>query len=161
MLRTVLPLVLVGLVPIISAAQNEVFLGSLTTRAHDVSGDVYALSERVIEVRNFFYDGTGPAAFFWYDANPSPSRSGGILADGFPSESCGATRLPRATGETYRVEFPQDMSVADFAGGSFSVWCEVSLSRRQHKLVKYVVGCTSSLVWVVSSTRRPLPILAS
>ena len=39
---------------------QEVFVASFRTRNHRVAGDVYALSDSVLEVRNFRYDGTAP-----------------------------------------------------------------------------------------------------
>lgn len=112
----------------LSVDAQEVFLGSLRTLDHQVSGDVYLLSEKVIEVRNFIYDGRGPFAYFWADTNPRPSRGGRVLPDGLPSNNCatmvGDTQLPRADGITQRVEFPGDTTIRDYLGGSFSVWCE-------------------------------------
>ena len=35
----------------------EVSLGALPTRGHRVSGQIFALSERVLEIRGFVYDG--------------------------------------------------------------------------------------------------------
>ena len=107
----------------------EVFLGPFTTRDHDVAGDVYLLSDRALEIRNFVYDGTGPNAVFYMDPNPSPNRATGmVVADGSPSDNCHTTasngeRLPRATGVTQRVEIPDGKTIEDFLGGSLSVWC--------------------------------------
>ena len=42
------------------APPSEVLIGSLRTRAHRVSGDVYALGERTIRITGFNYDGTAP-----------------------------------------------------------------------------------------------------
>ena len=38
-------------------AKNPISLGTLTTRAHDVTGEVWLLSDRALEIRNFVYDG--------------------------------------------------------------------------------------------------------
>jgi hypothetical protein len=112
----------------IAAAQEELFLGALSTRAHAVSGDVYLLSSKVIEIRGFTYDGTAPAVYFWADTNSSPSSHGQVLSDGFPSSGCAVTvgdpEVPPSPGVTQRVEFPGDLTIFDFAGGSLSVWCE-------------------------------------
>ena len=35
------------------------YLGKLNTYAHQVSGDVYAVDEYTILIKNFFYDGLG------------------------------------------------------------------------------------------------------
>mmetsp|Transcript_9066 Transcript_9066/g.15013 ORF Transcript_9066/g.15013 Transcript_9066/m.15013 type:complete len:184 (+) Transcript_9066:249-800(+) len=106
-----------------------IFLGSFRTRAHRVAGDVFLLTERIMEIRGYSYDGTAPVVYFWADTNPRPSRGGTILSDGSPTLGC-ATRdgdpdLPRAENlPAQRVEFPDGLSIRDFWGGSLSVWCE-------------------------------------
>jgi hypothetical protein len=106
----------------------EIFLGSLSTRAHQVAGDVYLLSKKVIEIRGFTYDGTAPAAYFWADTNPTPSNDGQVISDGSPSSGCavevGDPELPGLSSVTQRVEFPGDLTIDNFLGGSLSVWCE-------------------------------------
>jgi Electron transfer DM13 len=105
-------------------ADDEVVLGTFTNPDHGVVGDIVALSERVLEVRGFAYDGNAPDAFFWADTSAVASENGFILADGGPSNNCGASPLEFADGtQTYRVEFPEGTSLADVAGGSISVWC--------------------------------------
>ena len=42
-----------------------IFLGSFRTRAHRVAGDVYLLTERIMEIRGYSYDGTAPVVYFW------------------------------------------------------------------------------------------------
>jgi hypothetical protein len=112
----------------VAPAPAEIFLGSLTTNAHLVSGDVYLLSERILEVRNFVYDGEGPAGFFWVDTESEPTTGGRVISDGSPSLGCAMTSddtpLPRQEGVTQRVEFPEGVTINDFLGGSLSVWCE-------------------------------------
>lgn len=111
-----------------SSGVSETFLGALWTNAHLVAGDVYLLSENVLEIRGFTYDGTAPAAYFWADTNPTPSVNGQVLSDGSPSNGCaqkvGDPILPAAISITQRVEFPDGLTIRDFLGGSFSVWCE-------------------------------------
>ena len=101
-------------------------LGSFVTRMHNVAGDVVLLSERVMEVRNFVYDGEAPAVYFWADTNAVPSSAGYRLYDGSPNNGCGVNPLPvEADGSaTYRVEFPDGMTIYDLQGGSISLWCE-------------------------------------
>jgi hypothetical protein len=101
---------------------QEVFVGSFTTSAHLVAGDVYALSDQVLEVRNFIYDGEGPAAFFWADTTPAPTSGGMVLPD--PSSDCGESKLPAFSNTpVVRVEFPPGSTIRDYLGGSLSVWC--------------------------------------
>lgn len=107
------------------APAEDISLGSIVGRAHDVSGEVYVLSDRVLEVRNFAYDGTAPDAFFWADSNAVPSGAGFILLDAAPTNSCGSTKLGASDGTvTYRLEFPEGTSIQDITGGSISVWCK-------------------------------------
>jgi hypothetical protein len=40
-------------------------LGSLKNLQHGVGGDVYAVDERTLLIKNFMYDGQGPDAYFW------------------------------------------------------------------------------------------------
>jgi hypothetical protein len=105
----------------------EISLGPLSTRAHLVTGEVFALSDRVLEIRNFLYDGQGPDAYFWADTDASPTSGGNILQDGGPTNSCGATLLPEADGtQTYHVEFPEDDSLRNYIGSSIGVWCRIA-----------------------------------
>lgn len=75
-LKLVLPAVLVHCAPILLGQQ------------------VFALSERVLEIRGFVYDGAAPDVFFWADTNSSASAGGFILSDLTPSNSCGTRPLP-------------------------------------------------------------------
>lgn len=110
---------------VVVAQSSELLLGNLTTRMHNVAGEVFLLSERVLEVRGFVYDGQAPAAYFWADTFAVPSTNGFRLNDGSPSNSCGTTPLSEANGTvTYRVEFPDDTFIFDILGGSISIWCE-------------------------------------
>jgi hypothetical protein len=100
---------------------QEVFVASFNTRNHLVAGDVYALSDKVLEVRNFSYDGDAPRALFWASTTPEPADDGTILPN--PSSGCGADELPRSSNVVVRVEFPDDLTIRDFLGGSLAVWC--------------------------------------
>lgn len=99
------------------------------------------LSERVLEIRGFEYDGLGPAAYWWADANSSPSDDGFILLDGPPSNGCGETPITGANGSaSYRVEFPEGTSILDVLGG-----CKFSfVSDRVHRfLVMFLIHLIS------------------
>ena len=106
-------------------SSQEISLGSFTERAHNVNGELFALSERVLEIRNFEYDGLGPAVYFWIDTSPTPTAGGMGLASPWNEPACAMQLTQAADGmETVIVELPEGSSVADFAGGSFSIWCE-------------------------------------
>jgi len=118
------------------ASAQEIFLGSFITKAHQVSGDVYLLSEKVLEIRDYTYDGQGPAAFFWADTAAQPTNGGRVISDGSPGMGCAMTiddqQLPRADGITQRVEFPEGVTINDYLGGSLSVWCEAFAANFGH-----------------------------
>lgn len=129
--EVVIPTTLPGLVSTVNGPNRtctvpaEVSLGSLVTRAHRVTGQVVIVSERVLEIRGFVFDGQAPAVYFWIDTASTPSNNGVILLDGAPSSGCGKRALQAADGtKTYQVEFPVGKSVRDYLGGSISVWCE-------------------------------------
>uniref|UniRef100_L7LYM2 DM13 domain-containing protein n=1 Tax=Rhipicephalus pulchellus TaxID=72859 RepID=L7LYM2_RHIPC len=65
----------------ISAAYYGKSLGSVITKAHGFTGDVYAASENSIVIRNLNYDGNGPAAYFWGGFNPDLDNNGEALPD--------------------------------------------------------------------------------
>ena len=79
-----------------------------------MAGEVVILSNQVLEIRNFVYDGQGPDAFVWIDKGDTASSQGKILYD---ASNCGEQVLKQYTGETLRVEFPMGTSIADYAGG--------------------------------------------
>ncbi len=115
---TMRPLLLLLL--LIGVVAGEKLIGELSTLAHDVSGSVYAIDDRTFEVRNFVYDGTGPAAYFW-------AGKGAVSSDGFEVPllpACSTGRLPAYNGETVRVELPAGTTIADI--DYLSVWCEVA-----------------------------------
>ena len=49
-------------------ASAELSIGNFRTLQHLVAGEVVVINKRVLEVRNFFYDGQGPDAFVWIDS---------------------------------------------------------------------------------------------
>lgn len=109
------------------AKAQEASLGTFQNTQHRVDGEVVVISESVIEIRGFTYDGTAPAVYFWGDTSPNASRGGYILNDAAPLNSCGSAPLPRQNVDgstTYVIEFPEGMTIRDIAGGSISVWCE-------------------------------------
>ena len=51
------------------------FGGKLSSLHHGVRGDVYAVDERTLVLKNFAYDGTGPDAFIWVGRTGTPKRT--------------------------------------------------------------------------------------
>ena len=75
------------------------------------------------------YDGEGPAAYFYIDTAVEPTANGLSLLDseGGSAPSCGMAPLVAADGtDVYRAEFPNETSIQEYLGGSFSVWCTVA-----------------------------------
>jgi Electron transfer DM13/DOMON domain len=99
-----------------SAAQDAVRLGQLSTEGHGVAGTVYALSDRLVEVRGFRYDGRGPDAFFWVDKGARATAKGALVP---ARPSCGGGKLGKGDGEDLVLELPVGLNEV----GYLSVWC--------------------------------------
>ena len=112
-----------------ATALGEVKVGEIRTRAHQVSGTVYAKDEKTLIVKGFTYDGAGPDAFFWVGTQGSrPSSVGTILPHPFKGkfyeyEDQSAPILSgRFNGDQDIVlTLPDTMKVTDIKW--FSVWC--------------------------------------
>lgn len=102
-----------------ASTDGPISLGEFTTRAHEVAGTVEIVSDRIIKITDFIYDGTGPAAFFWIDSEPNPSNPTGKIAYDVGG-SCGSAALAAFNGDEVFVELPS--SVKNYLGGSLSVW---------------------------------------
>lgn len=139
-----LPVTLDSELQCIMKTQNEPFsLGEFTTRAHEVAGAATIVSDRIIKLTNFFYDGTGPAAFFWIDSEPIPSNPTGKIAYDVGG-SCGAAALAAYNDEEVFVELPS--SVKNYLGGSLSVWVRTKMT-------------TALFLTLIHSARHSVPIL--
>ncbi len=117
-----------------TAQQNGVSLGEFSSLAHDLGGNVFAIDSRTFEVRNFNYDGTGPAAFFWVGTGNTPSRNGFAIPFA-PTCDAGVKLGPytAATSQPIRVEMPEGMTINDV--DYLSVWCEVATQNFGHVLI--------------------------
>lgn len=108
-------------------------IGSLSTLAHGVSGDLYAVDESTLMLKNFNYDGAGPDAFFWVGTEGSPSNpidesKTAILAHPFKNvhyeyRNDAAPILKAASDETITLTLPPTLKVSDLKW--FSVWCRL------------------------------------
>ncbi|CAB9520896.1 Protein Skeletor, isoforms [Seminavis robusta] len=109
----------------VGAVRGEVSLGILSggkSDEMDVGGEVVVISDQVIEIRDFTYNGEAPDALFWADNNVEPSKDGLMLLPA--SQNCSALKLEAYDGsQTLSVEFPEGTKVTDYLGGSISVWC--------------------------------------
>lgn len=112
---------------------NPKLIGSIDTLAHAVSGDLYAIDEQTLMVKNFNYDGAGPDAFFWVGSEGSPSdvkdeSKTAILAHPYQGKHYtyrddAAPVLKAASQETLTLILPASMKVSDLKW--FSVWCRL------------------------------------
>ncbi|OQR73501.1 protein Skeletor [Tropilaelaps mercedesae] len=64
-----------------SEKHQGLYIGRINTYSHQVSGNVYAVDEYTLLIRNFFYDGLGQDAFFWAGSSVRPSNVGFIVPD--------------------------------------------------------------------------------
>jgi hypothetical protein len=116
-------------VAIVSGQEEEgVKIGSLTTKQHGVKGDVYAIDEKTILVKNFEYDGQGPDAFFWVGTSERPGSVGTILAHPFEGKfyEYEDQDAPVLKGQfdgskDIKLTLPASLNVSDLKW--FSVWC--------------------------------------
>jgi len=108
-------------------------VGSLSTLAHGVSGDLYAVDESTLMLKNFNYDGAGPDAFFWVGTegnpkNPIDEAKTAILAHPFKDihyeyRNEAAPILKAASDETITLTLPPTLKVSDLKW--LSVWCRL------------------------------------
>jgi len=107
-------------------------IGSLSTLKHAVNGDLYALDEKTLMVKNFNYDGAGPDAFFWVGTEGSPDSpinidKTAILAHPYQGQhysyNDSAPVLKASSQETLTLVLPPNLRVSDLKW--FSVWCRL------------------------------------
>merc|ERR1719187_3077713 len=121
-------LLLLPLAATVSA--QSVKIGDIPTKHHAVSGELWALDDKTLMVKNFNYDGTGPDAFFWVGKEGTPAQTNedttAILAHPFEGihykyRNEAAPILKAASQETVTLVLPENMKVSDLKW--LSVWC--------------------------------------
>ena len=60
-------------------SKDKLFIGSITSYAKGVSGDIYSCGDDKIVFENFKYDGLGPDAFFWVGTKGDKASSNVML----------------------------------------------------------------------------------
>lgn len=83
-------------------------LGKLNTYAHQVSGQVYAVDEFTLLIRNFFYDGLGSDTFFWAGSTVRPSNIGFIV----PDEEGRTNKLQRYVNVDVTLKLPDNRKLS-------------------------------------------------
>ena len=100
---------------------NEVKLGDLSTLYNAVSGEVFAIGDNVIMIKDFTYDGAGPDAFFWVGKDGTPASTNEdntvileypVTGDGyFKYRDANAPVLKAYSNEQIQLRLPKDMKV--------------------------------------------------
>nr|CAD7455034.1 unnamed protein product [Timema tahoe] len=93
-------------------------LGKLKTLHHGVSGEVFAVDARTLHIRDFSYDGEGPAAYFYVGNSKAPSQGGLRLSD----EKGSNGPLPRYRKKHVTISLPESTTLNNIKW--FSVWCD-------------------------------------
>ncbi|XP_031617748.1 protein Skeletor, isoforms B/C isoform X2 [Contarinia nasturtii] len=94
-------------------------LGPLSSLHHGVSGDVYAVDSRTLFIKNFNYDGEGPAAYF-YVGNTKRIQNQGAIRLRDERGSSGVIR--RYRNKDITLSLPEGKTLRDIKW--FSVWCD-------------------------------------
>jgi len=110
------------------SANAEISLGVLADSKAKmdmgVGGEIVVLSDRVVEVRDFTYNGMAPDGLFWADVAEEPTADGFQLIPA--SMNCTKDSMGEMFGnETIRLEFPEGKSIQDIPGGSIALWCRI------------------------------------
>nr|XP_027202937.1 protein Skeletor, isoforms B/C-like [Dermatophagoides pteronyssinus] len=94
-------------------------LAGLTTLAHGVRSDpITIVDAQTILIPNFWYDGLGPAAYWWATRGPRQSPQGLRLKN----EKGSVRPLPAYHGETIMLMLPDTKTIYDFDW--LGIWCE-------------------------------------
>ncbi|XP_077543811.1 protein Skeletor, isoforms B/C-like [Haemaphysalis longicornis] len=106
---------------VLAAAAAEPYygtrIGKLNTHFHGVSGELYAVDDTTLFLKDFHYDGTGPDAYFWAGYTTRPDHTGFII----PDEQGRTTPLGAYNGRDLVLKLPAGQTVSKIRW--FSVWC--------------------------------------
>ncbi|XP_061723466.1 protein Skeletor, isoforms D/E isoform X1 [Cydia pomonella] len=94
-------------------------LGALTQLEHGVRGHVYAVDARTLYIQGFYYDGAGPAAYFYVGTSGAPSATG---ATRLRDERGSTNPLRKYRGEGVALALPDNLTLKDIRW--FAVWCD-------------------------------------
>ncbi|XP_033207467.1 protein Skeletor, isoforms B/C isoform X3 [Belonocnema kinseyi] len=101
-----------------NAAYYGKLLGKLSELNHGVSGEVYAVDGRTLLIKDFTYDGEGPAAFFYAGNSKTPGNNGFRVRDerGTPNV------LKRYRKKDITLTLPEGKTLNNIKW--FAVWCD-------------------------------------
>lgn len=147
LLATVITQIEAAAAPVASAASQRApttsqyygaFIGKLSGRSHNVSGDVFAVDEQTLFIKNFNYDGLNPDTYFW-----SGVKSDSAGPDGFivPDEKGSTKPLERYQDRDVVLRLPEGKTLREV--GWLSVWSrqrresagDIAIGARGHELV--------------------------
>ncbi|XP_063703594.1 protein Skeletor, isoforms B/C [Culicoides brevitarsis] len=94
-------------------------IGPLSQLHHGVSGEVFAVDSRTLFIKNFNYDGEGPAAYFYVGNTRAPSNEG---AWRLRDERGNAGVIKRYRNKDITLSLPEGKTLRDITW--FSVWCD-------------------------------------
>uniref|UniRef100_A0A336L5B8 CSON003493 protein n=1 Tax=Culicoides sonorensis TaxID=179676 RepID=A0A336L5B8_CULSO len=94
-------------------------IGPLSQLHHKVSGEVFAVDSRTLFIKNFNYDGEGPAAYFYVGNTRAPSNEG---AWRLRDERGNAGVIKRYRNKDITLSLPEGKTLRDITW--FSVWCD-------------------------------------
>ncbi|XP_023290274.1 protein Skeletor, isoforms B/C [Orussus abietinus] len=93
-------------------------IGKLSELHHGLSGEVYAVDARTLYIKDFTYDGEGPAAYFYAGSTKSPGIGGFRVRD-----ERGTTEvLKRYRKKDITLTLPEGKTLDNIKW--FSVWCD-------------------------------------
>ncbi|XP_034937242.1 protein Skeletor, isoforms B/C isoform X2 [Chelonus insularis] len=94
------------------------FIGNLSELHHGVSGQVYAVDSRTLFIKDFTYDGEGPAGYFYAGNSRAPIINGFKLRD----EKGSAGPLKAYNKKSISIALPEGKSLNNIRW--FSVYCD-------------------------------------
>lgn len=93
-------------------------IGRLNRRDHNVSGEVFAVDEQTLFIKNFNYDGLAPDAYFWSSVSaPQPSAVDGFIV---PDEKGSTKPLERYQDKDVVLRLPEGRTLREI--NWLSVW---------------------------------------
>merc|ERR1711892_718650 len=88
---------------------SGMLIGSLSSYHHQVSGDVYAVNDETLLLKNFVYDGNGKDTFFWAGSSNRPGSKGFIV----PDKNGRTNVLDRYLNEEFTITLPSKKKITD------------------------------------------------
>lgn len=92
-------------------------MGKLTERLHNVSGQVFAVDEQTLFIKNFNYDGQAPDTYFWSGLKGSTPNSDGFIV---PDEKGSTKPLERYQDKDVVLRLPEGKTLREVAW--LSIW---------------------------------------